>query len=211
LAKRRLCRRAALLAPNAQVCTRFWTGFGRERLMASPSATARSLSSLGVVLIVLRQFTNQLGSVRAEAGERIVDVLHGEHDAEVAEGVHRGVLSAPPSPGRAFGNDAWGALRSRTFNPLADLLGQPDEDALRASDVTEPIRILVRTHPSLDRVPRPTSTQPSPPGRMALGWASVRECPLILGGSALCFDASQARPRTAEVPPSGGQQVDPGG
>jgi len=76
--------------------------------MASPSATARSLSSLGVVLIVLRQFTNQLGSVRAEAGERIVDVLHGEHDAEVAEGVHRGVLSAPPSPSRAFGNDAWG-------------------------------------------------------------------------------------------------------
>jgi len=74
--------------------------------MASPSATARSLSSLGVVLIVLRQFTNQLGSVRAE--ERIVDVLHGEHDAEVAEGVHRGVLSAPPSPSRAFGNDAWG-------------------------------------------------------------------------------------------------------
>ena len=36
-----------------------------------------------------------------------------------------------------------GALPSRTFNPLADLLGQPDEDPLRASDVTEPILILV--------------------------------------------------------------------
>jgi hypothetical protein len=34
-----------------------------------------------VLVLVLRQFTNQLGSVRAEPGERIVDVLHGEHDA----------------------------------------------------------------------------------------------------------------------------------
>src|SRR5215208_993513 len=34
-----------------------------------------------ILILVLRQFTNQLGSVRAEPGERIVDVLHGEHDA----------------------------------------------------------------------------------------------------------------------------------
>jgi hypothetical protein len=39
---------------------------------------------------VLREFTNQLGSMRAEPSERIVDVLHGEHDAQVAESVHRG-------------------------------------------------------------------------------------------------------------------------
>ena len=42
-------------------------------------------------ILVLHQFTDQLGSVRAEPGERIVDALHGEHDAEVAESVHRGV------------------------------------------------------------------------------------------------------------------------
>jgi hypothetical protein len=34
-----------------------------------------------ILILVLRQFTNQLGSVRAEPGERVVDVLHGEHDA----------------------------------------------------------------------------------------------------------------------------------
>ena len=34
-------------------------------------------------------------------------------------------------------------LPSREFKVLADLLGQPDEDPLTASDVTEPILILV--------------------------------------------------------------------
>jgi hypothetical protein len=34
-----------------------------------------------ILILVLRQFTNQLGSVRAKPGERIVDVLYGEHDA----------------------------------------------------------------------------------------------------------------------------------
>jgi len=29
--------------------------------------------------------------MRAEPGERVVDVLDGEHDAQVAESVHRGV------------------------------------------------------------------------------------------------------------------------
>src|SRR5919206_1275824 len=43
-----------------------------------------------ILILVLRQFTNQLGSVRAEPDERSVDVLHSEHDAEVAESVHRG-------------------------------------------------------------------------------------------------------------------------
>ena len=36
-----------------------------------------------------------------------------------------------------------GLSQLRKFDPLADLLGQPDEDALSASDVTEPILILV--------------------------------------------------------------------
>jgi hypothetical protein len=42
-------------------------------------------------ILVLHEVTNQLGTVRAEPGERIVDVLDGEHDAQVAESVHWGV------------------------------------------------------------------------------------------------------------------------
>jgi hypothetical protein len=34
-------------------------------------------------------------------------------------------------------------VASRRFNPLANLLGEPDEDAFRATDVTEPILVLV--------------------------------------------------------------------
>jgi hypothetical protein len=33
----------------------------------------------------------QLCAVLGEPGEHLVDVVHGEHDAEVAETVHRGV------------------------------------------------------------------------------------------------------------------------
>src|SRR5512132_2849949 len=52
--------------------------------------------------------------------------------------IHVGIAQGP-----ACGNCAWRALPSRKFNPLAELLGEPDEDPLRASDVTEPILILV--------------------------------------------------------------------
>src|SRR6266480_3449792 len=43
-------------------------------------------------VFVLDHFAaDELRAVFAEPGERLVDVVHGEHDAEVAEGVHRGV------------------------------------------------------------------------------------------------------------------------
>lgn len=35
---------------------------------------------------------DELGAVLAEAGERIVDVVDGEHHAQVAESVHRSVV-----------------------------------------------------------------------------------------------------------------------
>src|SRR5690242_19727679 len=40
-------------------------------------------------VLVLDHFADDLGAAFGEAGERIVDVLDGEHDAEVAERVHR--------------------------------------------------------------------------------------------------------------------------
>src|SRR4051812_29741676 len=42
-------------------------------------------------LFVLNHFANELRATRAEPGKRLVDVVHSEHDAQVAESVHRGV------------------------------------------------------------------------------------------------------------------------
>src|SRR5213075_194143 len=42
-------------------------------------------------VFVLDHFADELRAAFVEPGERIVDVLHGEHDAQVAESVHRGV------------------------------------------------------------------------------------------------------------------------
>ena len=50
------------------------------------------------------------------------------------------------SSGPVFGTDAWGALPSRRFNALADLLGQPYEKSFGPTDVAEPIRVFVLDH-----------------------------------------------------------------
>ena len=42
-------------------------------------------------MFVLNHFADKLRAVLAEPGERIVDVVHGEHDTQVAQSVHRGV------------------------------------------------------------------------------------------------------------------------
>src|SRR3954464_1579518 len=42
-------------------------------------------------VFVLDHFTDELRAVLAEPGERVVNVVQGEHDAEVAESVHRSV------------------------------------------------------------------------------------------------------------------------
>jgi len=42
-------------------------------------------------VFVLDHFVDELRAVLAKPGQRIVEVIHGEHDAEVAEGVYRGV------------------------------------------------------------------------------------------------------------------------
>src|SRR5436189_4491220 len=39
-------------------------------------------------VFILDHFADKLRAALAEPGERIVDVLHGEHDAQVAESVH---------------------------------------------------------------------------------------------------------------------------
>ncbi len=42
-------------------------------------------------VFILDYFACELRAARAEPFKRLVDVVHGEHDAEVAQGVNRGV------------------------------------------------------------------------------------------------------------------------
>src|SRR5437868_6435248 len=42
-------------------------------------------------VFVLDHLADELRAVLAEPAERLVDVVHGEHDAQIAESVHRGV------------------------------------------------------------------------------------------------------------------------
>ena len=42
-------------------------------------------------VFILDHFAYELGAALAEPFKRLVDVVHGEHDAEVAQSVHRGV------------------------------------------------------------------------------------------------------------------------
>src|SRR5262245_50905975 len=44
-----------------------------------------------VHVFVLDHFVDELGAVFAEPGERLVDVVNGEHDTQVAQSVHGGV------------------------------------------------------------------------------------------------------------------------
>jgi hypothetical protein len=42
-------------------------------------------------VLVLDDFVDELCVVLAEPGQRVIEVVHREHDAEVTEGVYRGV------------------------------------------------------------------------------------------------------------------------
>src|SRR5690348_15711499 len=44
-----------------------------------------------ICLLVLHHVADELRAVLAQSLERLVDVFYGEHDAEVAERVHRGI------------------------------------------------------------------------------------------------------------------------
>src|SRR3954451_18576914 len=52
-----------------------------------------------ILVFVLDHFADELRTAFAEPGERIVDVLHGEHDAKVTKSVHRGAA--------VIGNHRW--------------------------------------------------------------------------------------------------------
>jgi hypothetical protein len=66
--------------------------------MRSPSGAADVAEPIR--LLVLNHFADELRAKLAEPGECLVDIVHGEHGAQVAESVHRSVS--------VIGHDRWG-------------------------------------------------------------------------------------------------------
>ena len=66
-------------------------GWASADLLGQPDENALGASDVTepVHVFVLDHFVDELRAVLAEPGQRIVEVVHREHDAEVAEGVYR--------------------------------------------------------------------------------------------------------------------------
>jgi hypothetical protein len=62
-------------------------------LLGQPDENALGASHVAepIHVFVLDHFVDELRAVLAQSGQRIVEVVHGEHDAKIAEGVYRGV------------------------------------------------------------------------------------------------------------------------
>src|SRR6266571_3349788 len=62
-------------------------------LLGQPDQNALGASDVAepIDVLVLNHLVDELRAVLAEPGQRVVEVVHGEHDAEVAESVYRGV------------------------------------------------------------------------------------------------------------------------
>src|SRR5262245_22464836 len=68
------------------------SGSLRPELLREPDEDAFGASDVAepIRIFVPDHLADDLRAALVETGERIVDVLHGEHDAQVTEGVHRG-------------------------------------------------------------------------------------------------------------------------
>src|SRR6266540_3657230 len=77
-----------------QVCTCHMCSSGSllPELLGKPDENSFGAPDVAepIRVLVLDHFADELRAAFAEPGERIVDVLHGEHDAQVTERVHRG-------------------------------------------------------------------------------------------------------------------------
>ena len=91
------CRRPCAAAPWRSACS------ARSELPLSEFLGEADEDSFGAAdvaepihVLVLHDVTDQLRAMLAQPRERVVDVVHGEHDAEVAEGVdRRGMVIGP--------------------------------------------------------------------------------------------------------------------
>src|SRR5215510_9978062 len=83
---------------------------------------------------ILDHLANQLRAAFAESGERIVDIFHGEHDAQVAESVHWGAA--------VIGDHRW-REESGQFEPTMTVWrthhGDLDAHVVQSSDAICPV------------------------------------------------------------------------
>ena len=103
-----------------------------------------------VDILVLHHVADELGAVGAEASQCVVQVVDGEHDATVAQGVHRKVLRV--------GTDRRGPLELRELEPAVAVGRTQHRDlVLRAIDSDHAVGPLsldlhspLQLHPELD-------------------------------------------------------------
>src|SRR5689334_460639 len=85
---------------------------------------------------VLDHFVDELCAVLPEPGERVVEVVDGEHDTQIAEGVHRGVP--------VIGDHGW-REKSREFDPAVTVRhphhGGLDALVAQSSDAPGPVSL----------------------------------------------------------------------
>ena len=130
-------------------------------LLGQPDENALGATDVAepIHVFVLDYFVDELRAVSAEPGERIVEVVHGEHDTQVAQSVHRGV----PVIG-----DHRRREKSREFDPAVAVrrTHHGDLDALVAQSSDAPWRQAVIV---ADR--RAPTNFWSATGSTAYGWA----------------------------------------
>src|SRR3712207_8762806 len=68
------------------------TLFPYTTLFRSDDALRATHEAKPVLVLVLRDLADELGTVAAQSGDDVVDVVHGEHDAADAQRVRRGPL-----------------------------------------------------------------------------------------------------------------------
>src|SRR3712207_3982798 len=111
-----------------------WSYVGRDGLLAKllgqsdddPLGAADETEP--VALLVLRHLADEFGAVRAQAGDRGVDVIDGEHDATDAQRVRRCVLRLTPDRRRR--------VELRQLDPPVAVRGPHHDDV--GTDAVEP-------------------------------------------------------------------------
>src|SRR5438067_5813026 len=85
----RRCRRGVSTAIS-QMPARVWA---LSDLLGEPDENSLGASDVAepIHVFVLDDFVDELRTVSAEPDQRIVEVVHGEHDTQVAQSVHWGV------------------------------------------------------------------------------------------------------------------------
>src|SRR3954463_9390849 len=88
-----VCRPTSHLPPSTSNSTSAHAYHALAELLGEPDEQSFGSADVAepIRVLVLNHLAHELRATLDEPGERLVDVVHGEHDAEVAERVHRSV------------------------------------------------------------------------------------------------------------------------